>query len=69
MPIRLALSSARAGEWHITSEGTYLVGFSGPHARELAVQRQQELAQLLDNLDADKPPLAPERPRPFLTIK
>ena len=58
MPIRLALSSARAGEWHITSEGTYLVGFSGPHAHELAIQRQEELVKLLNNLDSDKPPLS-----------
>lgn len=56
MPIRLALTSTRAGEWHITADGIYLVGFSGPHAHELAVQRQQELAQLLQDVDAAKPP-------------
>jgi hypothetical protein len=56
MPMRLALTSTRAGEWHITSEGIYLVGFSGPHAHELAVQRHQELAQLLDDVDAARPP-------------
>jgi hypothetical protein len=47
MPIRLGLSSSKSGEWYITSNGTYLVGFSGPHARELAIKQQRELAALL----------------------
>jgi len=62
MSIRLALTSARAGEWHITSDGTYLVGFSGPHAHEFAVQRHQELAQLLSQRDAPETPR--DRPLP-----
>ena len=55
MPIRLALSSSREGEWYITADGTYLVGFSGPQARELALRQQQELAELMNRASSEKP--------------
>lgn len=47
MRVRLELASPRSGEWYVTVDGTYLVGFTGLHARELAVQQQRELTQLL----------------------
>lgn len=55
MPIRLALSSSREGEWYITAGGTYLVGFSGPQARELALRQQQELAELMNRANSELP--------------
>lgn len=48
MRVLIELASPRPGDWYVVSEGTYLVGFSGLHARELAVKHQQELTQLLN---------------------
>jgi hypothetical protein len=48
MRVHIELASRRIGEWYVVSEGTYLVGFSGLHAREMALKQQQELTQLLN---------------------
>jgi hypothetical protein len=54
MRVRIELASPRIGEWYVISEGTYLVGFSGVHARELALKQQQELTQLLNTPGLDQ---------------
>ena len=48
MRVNIELASPRHGEWYLVSEGTYLVGFSGLHAREMAMKQQRELTQLLN---------------------
>ncbi|MGE0449957.1 MAG: hypothetical protein AB7Q29_10290 [Vicinamibacterales bacterium] len=48
MPVRLSLSPDRQGEWRISLDDTYIVCFSGPSAREQALQRSRELAALLN---------------------
>jgi hypothetical protein len=53
MPVRMELASRRAGEWYVVSGGTYLVGFWGIHARELAQRQQQELTALFNAADAE----------------
>jgi len=47
MPVKLSLSPDRHGEWRISIDDTVIVCFSGPSAREQAVRRSQELAELL----------------------
>ena len=60
MPVKLSLSPDRHGEWRISIDDTVIVCFSGPSAREQAVRRSQELAELLhdtaDVNDAQPPP-------------
>ena len=53
MPVRMELASTRAGEWYVVSEGKYLVGFRGIHARELAVRQQRELTDLFNAAAAE----------------
>jgi hypothetical protein len=53
MPVHMELASPRAGEWYVVSEGTYLVGFRGIHARELAVRQQRELTELFNAAAAE----------------
>ncbi|MQA28371.1 MAG: hypothetical protein GEU82_00830 [Luteitalea sp.] len=48
MRVQIELASPRAGEWYVVSGGTYLVGFSGVHAHELALKQKQELTELLN---------------------
>ena len=48
MRVQIELASPRVGEWYLVREGTYLVGFSGVHAHELALKQQRELTQLLN---------------------
>lgn len=48
MRVYIELASPRMGEWFVVSGGTYLVGFSGLHAREMALKQQQELTLLLN---------------------
>jgi hypothetical protein len=47
MPVKLSLSPDRRGEWRVCIDDTVIVCFSGPSAREQALRRSQELAQLL----------------------
>ena len=53
MRVNLELASSRAGEWYVITEGTYLVGFRGLHARELAVRQQRELTALFNAAAAE----------------
>ena len=48
MPVKLSLSPDRHGEWRVMLDGTEVVCFSGPSAREQALQRSRELAALLN---------------------
>jgi len=62
MPVKLSLSPDRHGEWRISIDDTVIVCFSGPSAREQAVRRSQELAELLhDTADVND---AQPSPRP-----
>jgi hypothetical protein len=62
MPVKLSLSPDRHGEWRISIDDTVIVCFSGPSAREQAVRRSQELAELLhDTADVND---AQQTPRP-----
>ena len=62
MPVKLSLSPDRHGEWRISIDDTVIVCFSGPSAREQAVRRSQELAELLhDTADVTA---AQQTPRP-----
>jgi hypothetical protein len=47
MPVTLSLSPDRRGEWRVSLDGTIVVCFSGPAAREQALRRSRELAELL----------------------
>ena len=49
MPVKLSLSPERRGEWRVLLDDTVIVCFSGPSAREQALRRSQELAQLLQD--------------------
>lgn len=67
MPVKLSLSPDRRGEWRVSVDGTVIVCFSGPSAREQALRRSQELAKLLDDT-ADLSDLAGDEPAgPFRT--
>jgi len=67
MPVKLSLSPDRRGEWRVCLDDTVIVCFSGPSAREQALRRSQELAQLLhDTADVSELLEAPD-PGPFLT--
>jgi hypothetical protein len=67
MPVKLSLSPDRRGEWRVCLDDTVIVCFSGPSAREQALRRSQELAQLLhDTADVSELFDAPD-PGPFLT--
>ena len=45
---RLTLSTEHPGEWHVTADGTKIVGFSGRDAHELAERQLRELSELMD---------------------
>jgi hypothetical protein len=47
MPVKLSLSPDRHGEWRVSLDDTVIVCFSGPSAREQALRRSHELAELL----------------------
>lgn len=47
MPVRLSHSPDRDGEWRVSLNDTVIVCFSGPSAREQALRRSHELAELL----------------------
>jgi hypothetical protein len=47
MPVKLSLSPDRQGEWRVSIGNTVIVCFSGPSAREQAIRRSRELAELL----------------------
>ena len=47
MPVKLSLSPDRRGEWRVCLNDTVIVCFSGPSAREQALRRSRELAELL----------------------
>jgi hypothetical protein len=67
MPVKLSLSPDRRGEWRVCLDDTVIVCFSGPSAREQALRRSQELAQLLHDT-ADLSEIAePPGQGPFLT--
>jgi hypothetical protein len=62
MPVKLSLSPDRHGEWCVSLDDTIVVCFSGPSAREQALRRSQELADLLhDTADVSEvtPPFPP----------
>lgn len=50
MPITLSHSPDRDDEWRVSLDDTTIVCFSGPSARERAVRRGQELADLLRSI-------------------
>jgi len=65
MGIELSLSSDRNDRWYVTINGTYVVGFLGPEAHQLAMRQRQELAELLNpTARADD-----DRARPYETHK
>ena len=67
MPVKLSLSPDRQGEWRVSLDDTVIVCFSGPSAREQALRRSQELAELLhDTADVSDVPTVDE-PGPFTT--
>ena len=47
MPVKLSLSPDHSGEWRVLLDDTYIVCFSGPSAKEQALRRSRELADLL----------------------
>ncbi len=47
MPVKLSLSPDRRGEWRVLRDDTVIVCFSGPSAREQALRRSREIADLL----------------------
>jgi hypothetical protein len=47
MPVKLSLSPDRHGEWRVSINDTVIVCFSGPSAKEQAIRRSRELAELL----------------------
>lgn len=47
MPVKISPSPDRQGEWRISIDDTYIVCFSGPAAREQALRRSRDLAELL----------------------
>jgi len=57
MPIKLSLSPDRDGEWRVSHDDQVIVCFSGPSAREQALRRSRELADLLqDTADVSELP-------------
>jgi hypothetical protein len=48
MRVHIEVASPRPGDWYVITEGTYLVGFRGLHARELAIRQQLELTALFN---------------------
>ena len=67
MPVTLSLSPDRHGEWCVSHDGTVIVCFSGPSAREQALRRSQELAELLHDTAEVTDGSAHEPARPFTT--
>jgi hypothetical protein len=60
MPVKLSLSPDRHGEWCVSIDETVIVCFSGPSAREQALRRSQELAELLhDTAEVNETPESP----------
>lgn len=53
MPVRLSHSPDRDGEWRVSLDDTVIVCFSGPSAREQAIRRSQELADLLRSISEE----------------
>ena len=47
MPVKMSLSPDRHGEWRVSLDDTVIVCFSGPSAKEQALRRSCELAELL----------------------
>jgi hypothetical protein len=67
MPVKLSLSPDRHGEWRVSIDDTVFVCFSGPSAREQALRRSRELAELLhDTADVSDLP-AGYQPEPNTT--
>jgi hypothetical protein len=66
MRVHIELASPRHGDWYLVSEGTYLVGFSGLHAHEMAMRQQRELTELL-NAAAVSPDSADHSPSSTLS--
>ena len=62
MPVKLSLSPDRHGEWRVSIDDTVIVCFSGPSAREQALRRSHELAELLHDTAEDND--SPERSGP-----
>jgi hypothetical protein len=63
----MSLSPDRHGEWRVSLDDTVIVCFSGPSAREQALRRSHELAELLhDTAEISESPDRQE-PRPFTT--
>ena len=48
MASHITLCCRDDGHWYVTADGTYLVGFSGPRAHEMAARQRKELAELLE---------------------
>lgn len=53
MPVRLSHSPDRDGEWRVSLDDTVIVCFSGPSAREQAIRRSHELADLLRSISEE----------------
>jgi hypothetical protein len=67
MPVRMSLSPDRHGEWRVSIDDTVIVCFWGPSAKEQALRRSRELAELLhDTAEIAEFADAPE-PGPFTT--
>ncbi len=67
MPVRLSLSPDRYGEWRVSLDDTVIVCFSGPSAKEQALRRSRELAELLHDTAEVIEPADNTKPGPFTT--
>lgn len=67
MPVRLSHSPDRDGEWCVSLNDTVIVCFSGPSAREQALRRSRELAELLQSITDECGEPHPSEPRGLLT--
>ena len=67
MPVRLSLSPDRHGEWRVSLDDTVIVCFSGPSAKEQALRRSRELAELLHDTAEVTDANDPVEPGPFTT--
>jgi hypothetical protein len=55
MRVHVSLCCRYDGHWYVTGDGQYLVGFSGPAAKEMATRQRRELAELLNGGNQDAP--------------
>lgn len=67
MPVRLSHSPDHDGEWRVSLNDTVIVCFSGPSAREQALRRSRELAELLQSISEESRDARPPDSHGLLT--